>query len=173
MIAALYPGAHNIKQHQLSRSYRLLSSLHFSSPDDRKMARTTVHALVLLVLFSLAIAADHNFSNYTFSNYTFSNYTFSATPSNEIGQGDTYQLYWNIDRTGDPLTSTISFAVRVRTTGWVGLGISPTGDMTGSDVVIGWVNDQGDYFMKVLKYFTRKRDWTTLAYTRLLFIIMQ
>ena len=101
------------------------------------MARTAV--LVLLGLFSLSLAELIDLNSYT----------FSATLSSEIGQGDDYQLYWNINRTGDPLTSTVSFAVRVRTTGWVGLGVSPTGGMAGSDVVIGWVNDQGDHFLHV------------------------
>ena len=99
------------------------------------MARTV---LVLLGLFSLSLA----------NHIDLNSYTFSASLSSEIGQGDDYQLYWNINRTGDPTTSIISFAVRVRTTGWVGLGVSPTGDMTGSDVVIGWVNE-GDLFLHV------------------------
>ena len=45
---------------------------------------------------------------------------------------DYYWLYWNL----------ISFAVKVQTTGWIGFGfgLSPNGQMPGSDVVIGWVD---------------------------------
>ena len=37
----------------------------------------------------------------------------------------------------------IAFAVNVSTTGWVGFGLSPNGQMPQSDVVIGWVKDDG------------------------------
>ena len=81
--------------------------------------------MFFLALFSFALAAEDDIS---------SKYSYSAIVSNEIGRGDDYQLYWSVDKEKE----TISFAVRVRTTGWVGLGISPTGDMVNSDVVIGW-----------------------------------
>ena len=51
-----------------------------------------------------------------------------------------YVLYWSFDLEA----KTIDFAVNVSTTGWVGFGLSPNGQMPLSDVVIGWVNDQGD-----------------------------
>ena len=41
---------------------------------------------------------------------------------------------------------TITFAVRVQTTGWVGFGLSPNGQMPNSDVVIGWVKGEESYF---------------------------
>ena len=46
-----------------------------------------------------------------------------------------YELYWNV--TGNR----ISFAVHVETEGWVGFGISPTGLMLDSDVIMGFVDD--------------------------------
>lgn len=46
-----------------------------------------------------------------------------------------YEMYRNV--TGDRIT----FAVRVETEGWVGFGISPTGLMLSSDVVMGFVDD--------------------------------
>ena len=46
-----------------------------------------------------------------------------------------YELYWTV--TG----STVRFAVRVQTEGWVGFGISQLGLMPDSDVVMGFVND--------------------------------
>ena len=63
-------------------------------------------------------------------------YSFSAT----LSEG--YELYWNYNLTA----RTISFAVRVNTTGWVGFGFSPNGQMPGSDVVIGWVDESKVFF---------------------------
>ena len=62
-------------------------------------------------------------------------YRFSAT----LDPNGQYELYWNYNLTA----GTISFAVRVQTTGWVGFGLSPNGQMPGSDVVIGWVDSNG------------------------------
>ena len=62
-------------------------------------------------------------------------YRFSAT----LDPNGQYELYWNYNLT----EQTISFAVRVQTTGWVGFGLSPNGQMPGSDVVIGWVDNNG------------------------------
>ena len=55
---------------------------------------------------------------------------------------NSYTLYWN------PPTEDgeICFAVTVRTTGWVGLGFSPNGGMSNSDVVMGWVKDGQTFF---------------------------
>ena len=53
----------------------------------------------------------------------------------QLNPSPLYELYWNV--TGNRIT----FAVRVQTTGWVGLGISPTGLMLNSDVVMGFVDD--------------------------------
>ena len=70
-------------------------------------------------------------------------YTFSAT-LNTAENGGLYELYWSFDNAAE----TISFAVRVQTTGWVGFGLSPNGQMPNSDVVIGWV-DNGQTFFHV------------------------
>ena len=37
----------------------------------------------------------------------------------------------------------MNLQVHVEALGYVGLGFSPNGDMTGADVVIGWVTDDG------------------------------
>ncbi|XP_065897525.1 putative DBH-like monooxygenase protein 2 isoform X2 [Dysidea avara] len=57
-------------------------------------------------------------------------------------------------------------AVRVQTTGWIGLGFSPNGQMPGSDVVIGWVDNTGKRFLQDRFAFTRttpqydaSQDW--------------
>ena len=47
-----------------------------------------------------------------------------------------YTIYWNFDIEKE----NISIAVRARTEGWVGFGLSRNGQMPYSDVVIGWVN---------------------------------
>ena len=56
-----------------------------------------------------------------------------------------YTLHWSINNDAQ----TIRFAVRVRTTGWVGFGISPNGQMPQSDVVIGWVDSAGRSYFDV------------------------
>ena len=61
-------------------------------------------------------------------------YTFSRM----LDTNGQYLLYWSFD------ADTISFAVDVGTTGWVGFGLSPNGQMPQSDVVIGWVDDNGE-----------------------------
>ncbi len=61
-------------------------------------------------------------------------YQFSAPLS-----GEDYILHWNFSQD----TKLIQFAVNVSTLGWVGFGLSPTGQMPGSDVVIGWVDTSG------------------------------
>ena len=73
-------------------------------------------------------------------------YPFSAVLlDNENGY---YALYWNFTRS----TESIYFAVNVSTTGWVGFGLSPDGQMTGSDVVIGWVSNEGTGYLHVSSY---------------------
>ena len=58
---------------------------------------------------------------------------------------DSYTIYWTFDIE----TKYIQFAIRVQTTGWVALGLSPNGQMPRSDVVIGWVNNNGTVFFQV------------------------
>ena len=72
-------------------------------------------------------------------------YPFRATLFDD--QGQYYGLYWNFSIP----EATIHFAVNVSTTGWVGFGVSPTGQMPGSDVIIGWVTDDGTAYFHVRK----------------------
>ena len=87
-------------------------------------------AQLAVVLCSLSLA---------WCTHDFSSYPFKAT-LNTAESGGLYELYWNFDNEKE----TISFAVRVETTGWVGFGLSPNGQMPNSDVVIGWVSDDGE-----------------------------
>ncbi|XP_013392638.1 DBH-like monooxygenase protein 1 [Lingula anatina] len=52
---------------------------------------------------------------------------------------DVFFLSWKFDN------ETITFETQVRTTGYIGLGFSPNGGMTGADIVIGWVKDGTAY----------------------------
>ena len=71
------------------------------------------------------------------------NYQFSLVL---FDQGDQYYgLHWSFDRS----TEAIYFAVNVSSTGWVGFGLSPNGQMPGSDVVIGWVSNSGEAYFHV------------------------
>ena len=72
-----------------------------------------------------------------FANHLATRYTFQQTLYDE--SDGSYELFWSFNST----TQIISFAVNVSTTGWVGFGISPNGQMPGSDVVIGWVESDG------------------------------
>lgn len=46
-----------------------------------------------------------------------------------------YRFYWNFT------SSDLIGEIHVKTSGWVGFGLSPNGGMDGSDVVVGWIND--------------------------------
>ncbi len=50
-----------------------------------------------------------------------------------------YHLKWSFDQHKQQIT----FNVVVETRGWIGFGISPNGGMTGSDLIIGWIDDKG------------------------------
>ena len=99
----------------------------------------------LIVLISLVVtlsgvyAADFN-----------SKYPFKRVLLDD--QGQTYELYWNYSIAAE----TIHFAVNVSTTGWVGFGLSPNGQMPGSDVVIGWIAADGS------EHFHVRSDYTAL-----------
>ena len=90
-----------------------------------------MHATALLSVLILVVHSHTTFGAHDLS----AAYRFSAT----LDRNGQYELYWNYNLT----QQTISFAVRVQTTGWVGFGLSPNGQMPGSDVVIGWVDNSG------------------------------
>ena len=58
-----------------------------------------------------------------------------------------FKLYWSVK----DVDESIHFAVEVKTTGWVGFGISAglSGSMKGADIVMGWVDSQGKGHLKV------------------------
>ena len=89
---------------------------------------------LLLFLSPLLVAGGHT----DLSKYPFSRILYDA-------EGQYYGFHWNFDIAA----KTIHFAVNVSTGGWIGFGVSPTGQMPGSDVVIGWVADNGNTYFHV------------------------
>ena len=92
------------------------------------MQPTTRRLVVTLALLDAAmqlVTCAHNLQE---------EYRFSAILD------DGYKLHWNFDLEQQK----IAFAVNVSTTGWVGFGLSPNGQMPQSDVVIGWVDNNGN-----------------------------
>ena len=69
-------------------------------------------------------------------------YTYNVQLDNE----GRYKMFYSYDTE----LSTLRIAVLVQTTGWIGLGISPNGQMPGSDVVMGWVDRSGQALLQVL-----------------------
>ena len=91
-------------------------------------------ATFLLVLSPLLAAGGHaDLSKYPFSRVLYDD------------EGQYYGLHWNFNIAA----KTIHFAVNVSTSGWVGFGVSPTGQMPGSDVVIGWIAENGNIYFHV------------------------
>lgn len=70
--------------------------------------------------------------------------------SQQLDRNGQYWLYWSFD------SETISFGVSVETTGWVGFGLSPNGQMPQSDVVIGWVDAAGEPHFDVSGKFVQQ-----------------
>ena len=89
----------------------------------------------LVFLVCCLVAASHGASDAVLTK----RYRFSKVLDE---QNSAYKLYWSFNRE----EKTIRFAVRVVTTGWVGFGLSPSGQMPNSDVVIGWVDSNGAHF---------------------------
>ncbi|CAF1151739.1 unnamed protein product, partial [Adineta steineri] len=54
-------------------------------------------------------------------------------------------LWWTVNETNQ----TIFFELHVNTTGWIALGISPAGGMTGADIGVGWVDQSGKVTFQV------------------------
>ena len=75
-------------------------------------------------------------------------YTYNVQLDNEGRYTMFYSYVTNL--------SILRIAVLVNTTGWIGLGISPNGQMPGSDVVIGWVDSSGEAFLQVTNKYSIK-----------------
>ena len=93
---------------------------------------------ILLAVLSLGLLASAHLHEDLADRY--SNFKLLSSPS--------YELYWDVD---EP-SGNLSLAVRVNTTGWVGFGVSPNGGMPNSDVVMGWVEDDGMVVFQVVHF---------------------
>ena len=94
------------------------------------MAAAILHAILFASLLTISYCGhDELVASYRFN----------------VQLSDSYTIYWTFDIE----TKYIQFAIRVQTTGWVGFGLSPNGQMPRSDVVIGWVNNNGIVFFHV------------------------
>jgi hypothetical protein len=58
---------------------------------------------------------------------------------------DNYTLMWKLDQINEQLL----VRVEVRTKGWIGFGFSKHGLMSESDLIIGWVTDNGQTLFNV------------------------
>ncbi|CAF3565153.1 unnamed protein product [Rotaria socialis] len=102
--------------------------------------------------------------------------------STELEKG-TADLWWTVDNGAKDIT----FELHMKTTGWIALGISPAGGMTGADIGVGWVDSAGkvyfqdryasDFFKPAMDNTTenwlalRGREsngWTAIQFKRLL-----
>ena len=54
-------------------------------------------------------------------------------------------LWWTVNETSQEIT----FELHMNTTGWIALGISPSGGMAGADIGVGWVSSTGEVFFQV------------------------
>ena len=70
--------------------------------------------------------------------------------------------YYTMFYSYDTKLSILRIAVQVQTTGWIGLGISPNGQMPGSDVVTGWVDRSGQAFLQVRNHNNNYNEFVTL-----------
>jgi hypothetical protein len=75
-----------------------------------------------------------------------------------------YRLYWDFNDTD------FTGEIHVKTSGWVGFGLSPSGAMDASNVVVGWVTPNGaanftDRFIKGMSLnINKNQSWRLLNY---------
>ena len=69
-----------------------------------------------------------------------------------LDESEQFGLYWSVQRAD----KSIHFAAAVKTTGWIGFGISKglSGKMPETDIAIGWVTSNGQGYLEV--------SWTLL-----------
>lgn len=64
---------------------------------------------------------------------------------NAVNLNDDFRMLWNV------VDREVTFEVQVRTLGYIGLGFSRDGLLSGSDIVIGWISQGQTYFQ--VSYF--------------------
>ena len=87
-------------------------------------------------------------------------------PNSFALNGNNYGLAW------DTTTDEIIFRITVRTTGWVGFGISPNGEMENSDVILAWTKSDGSTDFRDAHtegknvVYDATRNWNMLFYNQ-------
>ena len=67
-----------------------------------------------------------------------------------------YELYWSFD----PANNNVSIVVRVKTLGWVGLGVSEKGGMENADIVTGRVvNGNAELTVRAVSFCPRENRY--------------
>ena len=59
-------------------------------------------------------------------------------------------MYWTVDDSSD----TVEIGLEVESSGWIGWGISPNGQMVNSDVIVAWIEDDEDQTPYLKNYYT-------------------
>ena len=78
---------------------------------------------------------------------------FTSTPTAyynnyiDLALNGQYRFYWNFTSTD------LIGEIHCRTSGWVGFGLSPNGNMDKSDVVIGWISNGVTNFTVIMILF--------------------
>ena len=87
------------------------------------------------------------------------NYKFSLNVDDKDEK--LYKLFWKTLENDE-----IQFELHCRTNGWLGFGLSPNGGMAGSDIMIGWVDSNGNGHLqdthaisKSAPLIDNKQDW--------------
>lgn len=79
-----------------------------------------------------------------------SSLTLYTTYENQIEvESHNLSIWWNVDE----IKKEIVFEYHVKTTGWIGLGVSPGGGMINADIAIGWIDEKGNIHLKVISIF--------------------
>jgi hypothetical protein len=105
----------------------------------------------LIIFFFLPLILAQDFPN-----------PLASNSNNKILIPGTYRLFWNYTKTH------LTGEIHVKTTGWVGFGLSPNGGMPGSDVFVYWVDSTGrtnftDRFITSDKRIDKQQDWYLLS----------
>ncbi|KAF6023519.1 moxd1 [Bugula neritina] len=69
------------------------------------------------------------------------NFVSTEDLSASLAPGGNFNVSWSFGETTPD--SEIVFTISARTEGWVGLGFSPNGAMTGADLIVAWIDSEG------------------------------
>jgi hypothetical protein len=113
------------------------------------MAFTRMNIINLSILFGLILSIHANTIENKYKGLgkdlkplePSENYMFSVNIDED--DANLYKLFWNYSMQNEE----ILFEIHCKTLGWVGFGLSPTGNMVNSDIAIGWVDNNGKAYL--------------------------